>query len=239
MSACLPLKWLPDALPGQVETALRDVLDRWAREWGAPLATTVAVRLLSTRESPATALPAPWDGELPNALTSALSQALLGSVAASSPVALGALQAAIDDLRSALRLRFRPEPARPFAPARVGHGGVEASFDLMGQRFGFVLDVAALQSNGWLAAPSPRRLTAVAIEQALRDLPVPLTAQLGHASVSVTDILQLRPGDVLLLAETLDAPLKVISPGSALQLTAHLGASTTSPARAMRWLASS
>lgn len=239
MSACLPIKWLPDALPGQVETALRDVLDRWARDWGSPLATTVAVRLLSTRESPAAALLASWDGELPKAWTSALFQALLGPVAASSPVAQGALQAAINDLRNALRLRFHPGPARPFAPARVGHGGVEASFDLMGQRFGFVLDVVALQSNGWLAVSSPRRLTAVAIEQALRDLPVPLTAQLGHANVSVPDILQLCPGDVLLLAETLDAPLKVISPGSPLQLTAHLGASPMSPARAMRWLASS
>jgi hypothetical protein len=145
-------------------------------------------------------------------------------------------------LQDALRQRFRTASPQPFTPARVGHGGIEVCFELLGSRFSIVLDLAELQSGGWLAATPPRQLPVVAFERAVHDVPVPLTARLGHASASVTDILQLRPGDILLLNETLDAPLQVASPGSPLQLAAHLGAcavSSTPARRAMRWLASS
>lgn len=240
MSTCLPIKWLPAGLPGQVEAALCDVVDRWAREWGAPAATSVAVRLLAAHETPNTALAAPWH-ELPAAWASALGRAWLIAAASASAVAQGAIRQATADLQDALRQRFQTRPPQPFTPAVIGHGGVEASFELLGLPFGFVLDIAELQLGGWLNATPTRQLPPIPLEQALRDVPAPLIAQLGHASVSVTDILQLRPGDVLLLSETLDAPLQVTSPGSPLRLSAHLGASTnpSTPARrAMRWLAS-
>ena len=240
MSACLPIKWLPDTLPAQIETALHDVLERWAREWGAPAASSVTVRLLAAQESPAAAIAAPW-GDLPKAWHGGLARALLGPAAPASPIAQGATQQATTDLQAALRRRFQSQSPQPFVPARVGHGGVEARFEMLGMPFGFVLDVTELRSGGWLPAAPARRLQAVAFEQALHDVPVPLTARLGHASVSVTDILQLQPGNILLLAETLDAPLQVTSAGSPLQLTAHLGASaapSSSARRAMRWLAS-
>lgn len=240
MSACLPIKWLPEALPGRVEAALRSTLDRWARDWGAPVAAMVSVRVLAAHEAPAV-VSAPC-GDMPDAWFGALARALLGPGAPASPVAQAALQRATADLEDALRQRFCTASPQPFTPARVGHGGIEASFELLGSRFTIVLDLAELQSGDWLAATPPRQLPVVALEQALHEVPVPLTAHVGNASVSVTDILQLRPGDILLLNETLDAPLQVASPGSPLQLTAHLGASPASstPARrAMRWLASS
>ena len=241
MSACLPIKWLPVALPGEVEAALRGTLDRWTRDWGAPAASAVEVRLLAANEAAAAPSVAPWN-ELPAAWPGALARALLGPAATASPVAQGAVQRATADLQDTLRQRFCTLPSQSFVPAQVGHGGVEASFELLGQRFGFILDVAELQSGGWLPAVPRRQLSGVALERALHDVPVPLTAHLGHATASVTDILQLRPGDILLLTETLDAPLQVGSPGSPLQLTAHLGAATASPTparRALRWLASS
>jgi len=240
LSACLPIKWLPGALPGQVEAALRDTLDRWTREWGAPAATGLSARMIAAREVP-TPSASPWDA-MPKAWSSALARALLGPAATGSPVAQRALEDATADLQALLRQRLQPQPSKPFTPAVVGHGGIEVGFELLGLRFGFVLDIAALQAGGWLAATPRPSLSAVAFEQALHGLPVPLTARLGHASVSVTDLLQLRPGDIVLLAETLDAPLQVTSPGSPLQLTAHLGASADHAAphrRAMRWLASS
>jgi flagellar motor switch/type III secretory pathway protein FliN len=240
LSACLPVKWLPDTLPGHIEVALRDVLEQWAREWGAPAASSVAARRLEAQESPSATLVAPW-GDLPKTWQGSLARALLGPAAPASPVAQGATQQATTDLQATLHRRFQSQTPQPFVPARIGHGGVEARFELLGMPFGFVLDLAELQSGGWLLAAPTRRLQAVPFEQALHDVSVPLTAQLGRARVSVTDILQLQPGNILLLTETLDAPLQVRSPGSPLQLTAHLGASdapSPSTRRAMRWLAS-
>jgi len=238
LSTSLPIKWLPADLPGQVEAALRRTLDDWTRDWGAPGATNVSARTLAAREAPAVVGSIPWD-ELPTEWRVTLARALLGPSAPASPVAQGAVQQATVELQEGLRQRFRTSPLRRFEPARVGNGGVEACFELLGFRFAFVLDVEELQSGGWLPAAPRRHLARIELADALRDVSVPLTAQLGHATVSVTDILQLRPGDILLLNESLDAPLQVTSPGSPLQLSAHLGATPSQPAhRAMRWLAS-
>lgn len=241
MSLCLPLKWLPAALPARIEAALRETLDRWAADWGAPKAAAVTARLLAAQEAPEPAHASPW-GDLPKAWPGALTRALLGPAAPSTPIAQATLQRVTADLQDTLRRRFHAPASPPaFAPARVGHGGVALSFQLLDISFGFVLDLEALQAGGWLTPAPTAKLAAINAERALHELPVPLVARLGHASVSVTDVLQLRPGDVLLLAETLDVPLQVTSPGSTLQLSAHLGASAASatPARrAMRWLAS-
>lgn len=239
MNHCLPIKWLPDALPGQVEAALRDVLGHWSRDWGAPLAKTISARALPAHAGPAVDRLAPW-AEMPDDWLIALARALLGPASTTSAVARGAVRQAANELQHTLRQRFQQHRARAFSPARVGHGGVEVSFELLDRPFGFVLDLNELQAGGWLPTPLIKSLQAIALEPALRDVPVPLCATLGHASASVTDVLQLRPGDILLLAETIEAPLQVVSPGSSLQLSAHLGASAaaTSPARrAMRWLA--
>lgn len=238
MNASLPIKWLPAALPEQVEAALRSTLDSWARDWGAPATTGVSARKLAALAAPAAAAPAPWE-ELPAAWPATLARTLLGPAAQASPVAQGAVRQATDELQQALRQRFCTSPSQRFEPASIGDSGVEASFELLGFRFAFTLDVAELQSGGWLPAAPRRPLPAVELAHALRDVPVQLTAQLGHASASVTDVLQLRPGDILLLNESLDDPLQVTSPGSPLQLFAHLGATPSQPARrAMRWLAS-
>jgi len=237
LSACLPVKWLPATLPAQLEAALREVLDQWSCDWGAPSAKAVSAHLLGASQAPA-ALCAPW-GELPGEWHGALTRALLGPAALHSPVAQGALLEATADLQNALHQRLQPASAHPFTPATVGHGGVDVHFELLGLNFGFALSVADLQSAGWLATAPARRLRAIAIERALQDLPVPLTAHVGRASVSAADVLQMRPGDILLLDEPLDAPLQITSAGSPLRLTAHLGASATSAMRAMRWLASS
>lgn len=239
MSHCLPIKWLPGALPGQVESTLRDLLERWSSEWGAPAARSIAAQALTAHSGPAVGRLAPW-AEMSDDWFVALARALLGPASTTSAVARGAAKQATDELQHALRQRFQQHPAQAFSPARVGHGGIDVRFELLDRAFGFVLSLNELQGGGWLPLLSSQSLQPVALETALRDVPVPLRATLGHASASVTDVLQLRPGDVLLLAETLEVPLQVVSPGSSLQLSAHLGASgaSTFPVRrAMRWLA--
>lgn len=238
MSAGLAIKWLPAELQGQIEVALRGVLDGWGRDWGVPVACNVSAHTLAALEQPASLTPPPW-GELPATWPAVLGRMLLGPAAPASPIVQGAVQQATNELQQALRQHFCTSPQQSFEPARIGDGGIEASFELLGFRFAFVLNVAELQSGGWLTVAARRQLPSVNLPHALRDVPVRLTAQLGHASASAADVLQLRPGDILLLNETLDNPLQVTSPGSSLQLSAHLGASTSEPAhRAMRWLAS-
>lgn len=122
----------------------------------------------------------------------------------------------------------------------MGHTGLELSFDWLGESFVITLDAEELRAGGWLLPQPTQPLPAVALELALADRPVHLTAQLGTAAISATEVMQLQSGDVLLLEQTLDTPIQVISVGSALQLNAYLGATTStlgSVQRAVRWLA--
>lgn len=151
------------------------------------------------------------------------------------------MQEATTDLQASLRRRFQTAPGeRAWQPSPLGHAGVAVNFELLGHRFVMALDPEELRAGGWLKLPPSAALPKVALEQALASVAVPLTAQLGSAAVSAAEVLQLQPGDVLLLEQTLDAPLQVVCAGSPLRLHAHLGttpATKGSAQRAMRWLA--
>lgn len=239
MSACLNLQWLPDSLADEARRTLSQLLARWAADWGAPQASHVVARLLSAGIEPLDGLSpcSAWPDDWHNTLA----HALIGPAGPASEVGRSAAREAAEDLQAALRQRFCAAPGeRPWPVAPLGHAGVELSFEWLGQSFVIPLDAEELRAGGWLRRQRTKPLAKVALEHALADLPVRLTAQLGSAAVSATEVLQLQAGDVLLLEQTLDTPLRVVCAGSALQLTAHLGtvpSTLGSIQRAVRWLA--
>ena len=237
MSAVHSILWLPESLCDQVAAQLRELVDEWTRAWGLPAAGALEVRPLPADEpqlptdvidllaSPS----ATWRG--------AISQALFKS-RTESPIVEGVVRRMLSRLQEQLRGSFASQLATIDATApllRPGHQGVRISLELLGLRCGFFVTAEQLRTAGHLARLTSSPLAAVDYEEALASLPVQLVAELGHASLSVADLLQLAPGDVLVLNEDLAAPLRLVSPGSSLSLMANLGASRETSRRAARW----
>lgn len=229
------LVWLPESLGPRVAEALHTRLADWAAAWGLPApgqaevqrleaGVTASVSVVDLLASPT----AEW--------RSALAQAVFKQAAADSAIVEGVVRRMLEALREALSPQCQPSTPPQPGRARPGHHGLLVTLDLLGRRCGFFMDLEALRAGGWLTRPQPAALAPVNAERACAHLPVPLVAELGHAHLSVSDLLQLGEGDVLVLDEALTASLRIHSPGSSLQLTAHLGATSDNTQRAARWV---
>lgn len=238
MSAAHPLVWLAPARVDRLSEAVRITLADWTSAWGLPAAGAIHAEIsgadaATVATSDAIDLLAPAPGRWCHAIARALFQ--LG--AGESAIVDAVVSRLANQLRHKLEVQFPRQSAQASSLGLPGHQGVQISSELLGLRCGIHLGIPQLRDGGWLkCAPLPR-LPAVNFERAVSELPVPLVAELGRASVNVNELMQLAPGDVLLLEETLDAPLRVGSPGCSLALSAHLGALADPPRRAARWLA--
>lgn len=236
MTAAHRLCWLPAAVCAEVAATLQDMLAHWTSTWGLPSAGQVDARLLGAGEAP------PPDGSNLHEPEStgwrdAIARALFERASGESAVIDGVVRRVADQLDQQLRGRFPPNSSKP-RPGLPGHRGLRARVDLLGQSCWLELGCTELGAAGWLKPAALAPLSPVDLESAASRLPVALVAELGRASVAVSELVQLAPGDVLLLEETLDAPLRVVSAGSAFVLPAQLGAIANPPRRAARWLAS-
>ncbi len=237
MSTTQSILWLPESLCDQLAAELQDLFNTWAKEWGLPAPAPVRLHRVPVGASPLPAdavdLLAPPSTAWRNALAQAVFKTRIDS-----PVVEGVVQRMVARLQKPLRSSFAPQITADDQCAsrqRPGHEGICVSIELLGQHTGMFLSNAQLTHAGRLPRPATRSLAAVNFEAAMASLPVPLIAELGRASLSVSDLLQLTPGDVLVLNEELAAPLRLVSPGSPLALNAHLGASHDSHRRAVRW----
>lgn len=240
MSDVQPLAWVPQSACDRLARAMDEVLSRWASTWGLPAPAQASSRPLGYPGSEGVGfndLAAP----LPLAWRQSLSTALFGCDATASAVFDAVLQRVSDDLRQAAAQAFGhrgPDTTGMAARAAPGHRGVMVQAQVVGHCCGVVLGHAQWHAAVGLAQQNAPALGRVNLEHALAASPVTLVAELGRAEVTIDELLALSPGDVLLLHETLETPLRIVAPGSALSLTAHLGASAgISPVRAARWLA--
>lgn len=236
MSTTRPLWWLPESLAAQVAGDLAALLGEAADHWGLPAAATPSAAACANAPSAAaapdlrTALPKPW--------RDAAARALFNHPDHGSAILRGVLDRIEQDLHQRLSTRFGG--AQPLTAVHAGHAGVLVQLEWLGQAFELPLSNEQLCTGGWLTRPASRApLGKLTLEAALCNVPVPLTASVGSVDIQVNELLQLAPGDVLLLAEPLDAPLRVRSPGSTLALNALLGSASAhpSPRRALQWLA--
>lgn len=239
MTPVRDIVWVPAALRERLCAELQALLDDWTRAWGLPGADMPQAHAL---DAGSPALPpevvdllAPASAAWRDALALALMK-----VRCQSPIADGVVRRVVTSLHEALQTAFGTAPGAPTAAvgtAGPGHHGVVLSVQLLGRRCAMVLTNAQLRQAGRLPRPPKPALPAVSFERALASVPVPLVAQVGHASLSATELLELAPGDVLVLDARLASPLSLVSPGSALCLTAQLGATADATRRAARCLA--
>lgn len=238
MSAALTLGWLSPLLVGRVSDAVRGMLTDWTSTWGLPAAGPLDAEILAVAAdvvppsdvidlfAPATD---PW--------RDAIARSLFQLGAGESALVDAVVRRMTDQLQQTLQSQFPHGPSLGSSIGLPGHRGVRIICEVLGLRCRLEIGVVQLRDGGWLKpAPQPS-LQAVNVEHAVSELPVPLVAELGRTQVSGNDLMQLAPGDVLLLEETLDAPLRVASPGCSFALSAHLGALADPPRRAARWLA--
>lgn len=239
MNRVQDIVWLSESLSLQLAVELQALLEDWTRSWGLPKAGDVL-------PCPSLAGVAPLPPDVIDLLApassvwrSTLAQDLL-KARADSPIAEGVVRRVVSSLHELLQRSFAVTAAASSEtawPTQPGHQGIAFSVALIGQRCGLFLANSALRSSGRLRRPEVPAPPAVRMEHVMASLPVPLIAQLGNASLSVTELLQLAPGDVLVLNENLASPLCLVSPGSSLSLQAHLGAAPDSNRRAARFVA--
>lgn len=237
MSPIQLLAWLPPSTCGRVAKDADEVLSGWAATWGLPApGQSQCEPLAAGRATPDDFI----DLRAPPAsdLKKALSQALFDFDGSGSAVVETVIRQIVETLALQLSQVFAPASTGAEAHGPLGHQGARVSLELLGLRCGFLLTCTQLRVSGKLAVPLPGPLPGVNLEQALAETPLSLIAELGRAEVNLDDLMQLAPGDVLLLKERLDTPLRVVVRGSAMDLSAHLGAFADPPQRAMRWLVS-
>ncbi|WP_457323211.1 FliM/FliN family flagellar motor switch protein [Roseateles sp. P5_E11] len=237
MSSVRRLTWLPEAICGEIAQEVGGLLSSWTVRWNVPAPGPVQCQPVAAGATDALDF-VDLLGEPSPAWKQSLAQALFSFDAHGSPLVGVVVQRVIASLQLQVREVFGVKPAAAEEHGPLGDQGIRIAVDMLGQRCGFVMTCAQLRASGRLKSPAPEALPKVNLEQALADTPVPLMAELGKADINVEELMQLAPGDVLLLKESLDAPLRVLAPGSSLELSGHLGTIANPPQRALRWLAS-
>jgi len=237
LSTVRRLTWLPGSICEEIATQVVGLLSHWAAEWNLPVPAPVRCEPVAADAAFAHDLVDLLGEPLP-AWKQVLAHALFKFDAHGSRLVNAVVERMIASLQQRLLHAFGADQSIAEADGPLGEQGIQVVAEVLGQRCGFALTNAQLRASGKLKFPASQALPGVSFESALADTPVRLIAELGKADVSVDELMHLAPGDVLLLRESLDSPLRVLAPGSALELSAHLGAITNPPQRALRWLAS-
>lgn len=232
MNDVRPLLWVSDSALERLRLAVQQRVDQWAQSWGLPNTDPARVALWHHGDDAVSADLATAEG-LPPAWASALSKTLFKGSGMRSAI----VGPVLTDCHEQLRAAACPPPAEPSLAASPGHGhaGARVTLTLLGQQWVVQWTVAAMQMAGYLARPAPGPVAAWSAEATLAPLQVDLKAVIGQAEVDVLGLLNLAPGDVIVLRQRLDDPIHVQGEGTPLNLLAHLG--TLQGHVAMQWVA--
>jgi len=234
-----PYRLVPASALEAVAEAASQALDQWCADWGASRAElTVDVSRLDE-----CVLPAPPDAWRPlRGGWSFMGSNLAGHVAAamglpspapSDPPSLSAqtVARAADGLSMQLSglLRDPRELASPPTLAdlpppgsKPGHGLIIVNVKRGPSTLALVADATAFKSY----APAVTQAVApkaAELDAALRTQAASLEVILGHTELSLADMMDLGPGDVLLLDRHIHEPLTLVATAGHAELPVHLG----------------
>ncbi len=227
-----PLLWVAAVTQERFKAAIYARLVSWAGAWGLPSPAEPEVTDTLPTEpgsldlaEPTADSTGPWRDRL--------ALAVLGSGVQGSALAESVIQDCHNQFRAAL---LPPElPARgPAAAGEPGHLGLTLRAEVLGSAWHVTWSSEALLAAGVIVRPALPPLPAWQPESSLSALPVPMRAVVGTADVDVLGLLNLAPGDVIVLYQRLDDPIAVWGLDSALRLSAHLG--STEGQVAVQWL---
>jgi len=229
-----PLRWVTDSALQVFKARADEVARHWAAAWGVPAIRTAAI-CLSASFDPAAAQQ-PWkacDGQTAAwtrsgaALAEDVARMIFGEVPQASALAseIGARAAAAlaQELAQALRCSTAGDHAPAVDERLPGHWGARYACWIGKSQFEIALGMHALQALGWIKRPAPRPLLQRALEQAIEQVPVALTIELGHAELTLRDLTTLAIGDVVLTSERASVPLRVAAPSGQTLMNGLLG----------------
>jgi flagellar motor switch/type III secretory pathway protein FliN len=239
VSDCLPLGVASAPLVARLQAATDAALRGWSQRWGvdasctaapapasAPAASSEKSWLVENDAQPAVRLA--WPGRLHDALGRALYR--LASAPASSTLAAESVRHVADDLLRRLaeawfvaRWNAAVEPAEAAAADPVPRhwlGLADVQLTIAGTPLPARVPVLRFRAG---AAAAPRPLTSAATVTAFAGVRASIEAVVGRAELSLGDVAQLQPGDVLLLDTRLLDPIALGIAGGATALPAALG----------------
>lgn len=236
MSSHQPLWWIPAAPLRRFGEALDAVVRAWASDWGVAAPAVGLVSAMGRRElrdfvASAESLGndadnGPWLKREPGINTN-MSGLIFGTEASRSAIGREAGQLAAVALVEALAHRLRaPAGAAPLAlasAAAFGHAGAIFRTHLGSHELQVAAPTLCLVQQGWLARPASKPLQPWSAVQALTDVPVTLTIELGQAAVSVGELSHIGPDDVIVVSRQAAEPITVRADGTDLKLRAFLG----------------
>ena len=141
-------------------------------------------------------------------------------------------------LRAPLHKKLGMAASVPESRALPGHWGVHVEVSLLGGSWSMQVSAATLRQHGFLPVQQAAPVPAWEAHETLADLPLQLQAQLGNVEIGIQDLLHLAEGDVIVLPQLQDTPVRLSCDGSLLSLTGALGASADRSQRSLRVLAS-
>ena len=201
----------------------------WARGWGVE--ATAEVRVQPLDELPADGMPegrwlglaaGRWSWRAADCDTR-LAQALYGAAtAAAGALAGGCLAACLDDLMLALDARGAAVVDAPQVPPLGvrGSGRLLLAVELDGLALAAAVCAAPDVQAGGPALPRPSRTDRDAGFAQVRACAV---VEIGHTQATLQELAGLKPGDVLVLRQTLDQPAVLALERGGLRLPVQLG----------------
>jgi flagellar motor switch protein FliM len=230
---------VPDTTISTIREAVAQLLAQWAADWGASLDDLQidTARLNDTDlAAPADewqALHGGWmwkNSDLPSHVASAMGLPSVSKAETPSMSAQTVAQAA-DELASRLigmlrDLRDALSPARASSLSQAlhqrGHGMVQITLRRGTAVLSLAADVTAFKAWAPQAIKSAP-IRADDLDAALRTQVASLEVVLGHTELSLADMMDLGPGDVLLLDRRIDQPLVLSAIEGQAELPVHLG----------------
>jgi len=234
-----PFRLVPDTAISAIREAASQCLAQWAVDWGATLDDIQ----LEAHRFDATTPAAPADewqplhggwawksSDLPSHVASAMGLPAPQKTEAPSMSAQAVAQAA-DELGTGIAgllrdLRDASSTVRPLSLSQAaqmpGHGLVHVTLRRGAGMLSLAADITAFKA--WTPqAIKSTPIRAEDLDTAMRTQAASLEVVLGHTELSLADMMDLGPGDVLLLDRRIDQPLVLSAIDGQAVLPVHLG----------------
>ncbi len=221
-------RWIPEEVlcDDQLTDAIQGHAVSWASDWfpgSIPVRTSLNVAASQAANSPEPHFVSGGCGVyLPEVDQLALAKALLGmdrgDTEDSDREIFGSVtKSAVDDLLARFGSDlFEDKPrasSQPGSASEPGAAKVRYTLTLGAPSIALILEMPrsrAVEARCRLVAPRKARLPLHDPAVALADLQVELGAQLGQVELSVPEVRQLAPGDVVILDRAVEDPMEVV-----------------------------
>lgn len=241
-SSIRPYTLVPSSALAAIERAAREALSSWCQAWGAPAdAFDVEAHRLEEAALPAPAdewhaLHAAWcwkSSSLNEAVATAVGLPWPAAQAPGRSISTACCTEAVTELSAAMSSLLRdlrqlsgtatPSLPGPSCDPGAGHGLVLLCLKHGLTTFALVAHASSFKAVSQARPEATAPLKAEDLALALRAQTATLEVVLGHAEISLADMMDLGPGDVVLLDRHIHQALVMTSSDGKVELPVHLG----------------